>query len=410
MHNVIVVECTTALVSMCPCSVWPLSATAPVFPLSFLFTSITMTKGTGTTQRGKTRGVNWTAAEHLALMEAYGVITFDSITGANQTSEVFASRIEREYLRNRRCPSEVEYHSNYHPSTWYGRDSRSCKLQADAIRSECTAFRQALNRVQVAAVTGNTTPAGLWKCALYVYNGKGSAVPQVLYRIATEAENAEDCGQPFKYENVYRYLDETPSMRRLLDADEGTLGGTRPEGGFGGDANVGDHEDEGKAGDGRSEHGSKSRGRPVGQKQAHRLKRAQAEMDSGDAAVTRLSDTVSDLIQMKRKKAESKGIELERQFNAFEILVKSSQHHFLDDSDKERLGKAMRKQLLSWIETSNPAPDATSPKKPCDDFMPTTQPRASLHTEAAESGSEVGAEDKDVEIMQNVLRRGDAEQ
>jgi hypothetical protein len=104
-------------------------------------------------------------------MDAYGVVTFDSTTGANQPSEVFASRIQREFLRNQRCPSEVEYHANYHPSTWYGRGSRSCKLQVDAIRSERTAFRLALNRVQVAAVTVNTTPAGLWKCTLYLYNG-----------------------------------------------------------------------------------------------------------------------------------------------------------------------------------------------------------------------------------------------
>ena len=140
------------------------------------------------------------------------MVTFDSVTGANQTSELFAARIEREFLRNHRCPSEDEYEKfpdKYHPSTWYGRGWKSCKLQADTIRSECTAFRQAFYRVQAAAVTGNPTTAGIWNCALDLYNRKGSAVPQVLYRIATEAEDAEEHGHPFKYETVYRYLDET---------------------------------------------------------------------------------------------------------------------------------------------------------------------------------------------------------
>ena len=132
--------------------------------------------GAGPTARGgKKRGVNWTAGGQLAVIDAYAVVTFDSVTGVNQTSELFAARIEREFLRNHRCPSEDEYEKfpdKYHPSTWYGRGWKSCKLQADTIRSECTAFRQAFYRVQAAAVTGNPTTAGLWNCALYLYNRK----------------------------------------------------------------------------------------------------------------------------------------------------------------------------------------------------------------------------------------------
>ena len=155
-------------------------------------------------------------------------------------------------------------------------------------------------------------------------------------------------------------------MRRLLDADEGTLGGTRPERVCGGGATEEDENEDGEDGDGKSERGcgSRSLSRHVGQKLAKRLKRAQREMDSCDTAVARLSDTVSDLVDMKRQKAmatDSKGAELTRQFNAFDILVNSSQHQFLDDAEKEKLGKAMSKQLLSWIENSTSLANATTP-------------------------------------------------
>jgi hypothetical protein len=241
-------------------------------------------------------------------------------------------------------------------------------------------------------------------------------VPQVLYRIATEVEDAEEHGHPFKYETVYRYLDETPSMWRLLDADEGTLGGTRPERVCGVGATVEDEDEDGEDGDGKSERGceSCSLSRPVGQKLANRLKRAQREMDSGDTAVARLSDTVSDLVDMKRQKTmatDSKGAELTRKFNAFDILVKSSQHQFLDDSDKEKLGKAMSKQLLSRIESSPSLANATTPEKPCEVANNPTALTATPHPfEAAENSSEVDGEDGDTALMQTILRRRDAEQ
>jgi hypothetical protein len=144
---------------------------------------------------GRKRGKKWSIAEQMSLMDAYAAVCFDAAIGAQQTADVFAARIEIEFLRSDRCPSRETFESlpSGEKSRWYGRGSKSCKTHADVIRSECVAFQGYVRRVEALELSGNPTEDGLFRCAVYLHN-KRPVDRTVLYGIATADKDAPDAG------------------------------------------------------------------------------------------------------------------------------------------------------------------------------------------------------------------------
>jgi hypothetical protein len=115
---------------------------------------------------------------------------------------MFSEKLFKGFLSSSRCPSREEDASRgaKHESLWYGRSPRSAKMQADAIRSDCTAFNAAKRRLGSFNVTGHPEEHKLWGAYLFVFNG-GTCDPSKIYGIIRG--EGEECGPRFKYKGIF---------------------------------------------------------------------------------------------------------------------------------------------------------------------------------------------------------------
>jgi hypothetical protein len=82
---------------------------------------------------GRKRGKKWNIAEQMSLMDACAAVCFDAAVGAQQTADLFASKIETAFLRSDRCPSREAFESlpSGEKPRWYWCGSKSCKTHED---------------------------------------------------------------------------------------------------------------------------------------------------------------------------------------------------------------------------------------------------------------------------------------
>jgi hypothetical protein len=119
-------------------------------------------------------------------------------------------------------------------------------------------------------LTGNVNEDGLFRAAVYVFTNH-AADREIYYKIAAGIEDAPDSGL-FKLEQVYKYIVGRSSVKRLVESSIQDIGRTAAWSSDGG-AVVVDVDDD----DDAPEHS----GRPIGQKRAKRLKRADDERQRG---------------------------------------------------------------------------------------------------------------------------------
>jgi hypothetical protein len=321
-------------------------------------------RGCGAAQSaGKSRGKNFTLKEQFALVDAYAKVALDPCVGDQQRAEFFAKRIRDAFLKSDRCPprSEFDRWSDRDRTTWYGRIAKSCKLQSDSIRSDCTAFHAAVKRVESLNLTGNVDEDGLFKTAVYVFNNH-AADREISYKIAAGIEDAPDPGV-FKLEHVYKYIIGRPSIKRMLESNIQAVGGVMARSSGGGGAVVVDANDE-------SDIPERS-GRPIGQKRAKRLKRLNEECSRGVEVLTNLTDAVSSLATSKLEKSKAKSgmnhtatraSENKEMFQAYKFLVEAAGGS-LAEEERAKLDKAMFGAMLAWVTSATGTADSGSSSK-----------------------------------------------
>jgi hypothetical protein len=164
--------------------------------------------------------------EQFGLIDAYARIALDSCVGGQQKAEIFAQRILAELSKNDRCPprSEFDGWSERDRTMWYGRVGKSCKFQADSIRSDCNAFHASVKRIESLNLTGNFDEDGLFRAAVYVFNNH-AADREICYNISASIDDAPDSGL-FKLEQVYKYIVGRPSVKRLVESSIQAIGRT----------------------------------------------------------------------------------------------------------------------------------------------------------------------------------------
>jgi hypothetical protein len=135
---------------------------------------------------GRKRGKKWNIVEQMSLMDAYAAVCFDAAEGAQQTADVFASKVE----------------------TAFG--SKSCKTHADIIRSKYVAFQGYVKRVAALELSGNPTEGGLFHCAAYLHYKK-PLDQTFMYRIATEIEMHRRLGDSNTSRSTSTCYDAQPS-------------------------------------------------------------------------------------------------------------------------------------------------------------------------------------------------------
>lgn len=314
------------------------------------------------------RGSNWSHEERVALMEAYGRIAFDPITGDSQSGGNFLERIETEFLLHSRCPAK-EVWDGYparEKTSWFGRGLRSCKYQASKMRKDCTAYRADYIRLTEMELTGNISDEGLKRAAAYLFDGGAAArgtARDKIYKIVVQAADAPKV-KAFPFLAVYEHCMQKPSLRRLFECSKAALatgtpravgtstvnnaGSCGPGQGNGEDRSIGENDDSGA-------------GRPLGSKKAKEIRKRREEKRLQKTAVSDISKTLASYVSSKTQKtsanetpgarAARKASERSKQFNAYNILCSSASGFLEKHADKKTsLDGKMVNLMMRWMD------------------------------------------------------------
>lgn len=256
---------------------------------------------------GKKRGKSFSDDELMALMDAYAKVSFDSVTGANQTAARFQASIMAEFLQNKRCPPPENMMDDIHYGRWNERSAVSCKRKIDDVRSKCSKFRAMVNRVEGAVVTGSPTEAGIDRCATYLYNGNITD-KAILYKIASEAEDAPDVGKPFPYANILTYMECHEGLRRIVNASSDALGtiplpsASSPSPTRSLFSNQHDDDDESPTSDSECVSGEKFSRRPKGTKSTQKARNVESQRKRDSDVMASIASSIKTMTETRKKK------------------------------------------------------------------------------------------------------------
>jgi len=106
---------------------------------------------------GLGRGLAWSPLELLALAETAPLVFQDAAIGSGQTAAALQRRIHSRFAA--RAPpaagTKPESGGDLDPRRWGGRTARACKVRWDAIKASCILYKQAVDFVDGANMTGN---------------------------------------------------------------------------------------------------------------------------------------------------------------------------------------------------------------------------------------------------------------
>jgi len=186
---------------------------------------------------GLGRGLAWSPLELLALAETAPLVLQDAAIGSGQTAAALQRRIHSRFAA--RAPpaagTKPESRGNLDPRRWGGRTARACKVRWDAIKASCILYKQAVDFVDGANMTGNPTGTEKARCYLACFNAHvdGSGMCGRSKHLTTIARVAfYPIGPSFEYLPCYHALVKNSNLLVTSGADQnpGIAGTGNPKG------------------------------------------------------------------------------------------------------------------------------------------------------------------------------------